>query len=151
MHRLKAWQKSLNGMGVQWVLRSELEGRLSSGRVVLWDTIGELSAAYRLAKTAFVGGSLAPLGGQNFLEAIISGVVPVTGPSWENFAWVGPEITETGLLKVADGWQEVARILLAALDQPAGHDEIIRRGLSYISKHQGGTHQACRQIEAFLM
>jgi len=33
--------------------------------------------AYRFAQAAIVGGSLAPLGGQDFLEALINGLIPV--------------------------------------------------------------------------
>ncbi|NNK85354.1 MAG: 3-deoxy-D-manno-octulosonic acid transferase, partial [Desulfobacterales bacterium] len=68
--RLKHWEKALNRMSVPWVLRSRTKQMVSHGTVILWDTFGELSHAYEMSKAAFVGGSLAPLGGQNFLEAI---------------------------------------------------------------------------------
>jgi len=53
--------------------------------VVLLDTIGELSAHYRLATVAFVGGSLVPVGGHNPLEPAGAGVPVVYGPHVRNF------------------------------------------------------------------
>lgn len=150
LHRIHVWQETLDKRNIRWALRSNVTGAVSPGTVVIWDTFGELVSAYRFAKTAFVGGSLAPLGGQNFLEALINGVVPVIGPSWENFAWVGPKIVGLGLLRVAHDWREVAHLLLTDLEHPGRHDEVIKATINYIHARQGGTYQACRQIETLL-
>jgi 3-deoxy-D-manno-octulosonic-acid transferase len=146
MHRLQHWQKSLDQMGIQWSLRSETENEAPAGSVVLWDTFGEMLPAYRQAKAAFIGGSLAPLGGQNFLEALVNGILPVTGPSWENFAWVGSGIVEAGLLRVAEDWRKVADILLKDIDSPQPRQDVITATLNYIKVRQGGTEIACRHI-----
>ena len=146
MHRLQYWQKTLDQTGIRWSRRSEIKTRVPAGSVVLWDTFGELLPAYRHAKTAFIGGSLAPLGGQNFLEALVNGVLPVIGPSWENFAWVGSGIIESGLLRVADDWRKVADLLLKDIDSPLHRQDIITEALHYIKARQGGTKIACRHI-----
>jgi 3-deoxy-D-manno-octulosonic-acid transferase len=150
MHRLKYWQKSLDQTGIRWSLRSETKTGVPAGSVVLWDTFGELLPAYRHAKTAFIGGSLAPLGGQNFLEALVNGVLPIIGPSWENFAWVGSEIIDSGLLRVAGDWEEVAACLLRDMDRPSSREDVINRALEFIKTHQGGTAKACQEIAACL-
>ncbi len=77
MNRLDAWQEYLIQAGRPWVMRSHVNGAVNSGTVILWDTFGELRDAYAVAKAAFVGGGLAPLGGQNFLEPLACG-----GPLW---------------------------------------------------------------------
>ena len=146
MHRLQHWQNKLNQIGIQWRLRSESEAAVSPGSVVLWDTFGELLPAYRYASSAFIGGSLASLGGQNFLEALVNGVRPVTGPSWENFAWVGTEIVESGLLRVAQDWTDVADLLLEDLARPPRRRDVITATRAYIKERQGGTAIACRHI-----
>jgi 3-deoxy-D-manno-octulosonic-acid transferase len=150
LQRLKFWQEGLNQLKIRWVLRSAVSKPVSAGTLILWDTFGELMSAYRLAQSAFVGGSLAPLGGQNFLEAIINGVIPVIGPSWENFAWVGQGILDTGLLRVADDWQQTAALILQDLDSPRPRTSVIARAYQFIKARQGGTDQACRQIESIL-
>jgi 3-deoxy-D-manno-octulosonic-acid transferase len=150
LQRVDFWQDGLTQMGIRWVLRSAVSNPVSAGTVILWDTFGELMSAYRLAHSAFVGGSLAPLGGQNFLEPLISGVIPVIGPSWENFAWVGQGILDTGLLRVAEDWRQTAALILQDLDTPRPRAPVIESANQFIKTRQGGTDQACRQIEAML-
>ena len=150
MHRIKHWKNTLSRITIPWVLRSDTRKIVSPGTVILWDTFGELSFAYKISKTAFVGGSLAPLGGQNFLEAITCGIVPVIGPSWENFAWVGPDIINKGLVKIAAGWKEVADTLVKGIENPPSHEIVRKSAFEYLKNHQGGTEMSCRLINAFL-
>ena len=150
LHRVQSWQETLGQAGIRWSLRSQAKAPATAGSVIIWDTFGELLPAYRICKSAFVGGSLAPLGGQNFLEALICGTIPVIGPSWENFLWVGTEIIDAGLLRVAGTWQEAAALLLKDMDNSPPKDEIINRSLDYIKNRQGGTARACRAIAALL-
>ncbi len=150
LHRIPSWQEALNQAGIQWSLRSEAKESGTAGMVIIWDTFGELLQAYQLCKSAFVGGSLATLGGQNFLEALICGTRPVIGPSWENFAWVGTEIIDAGLLRVAGNWQEVAVLLMEDMKKSPPRNEIIKRSLEYFKDRQGGTQKACRAITALL-
>ena len=150
MHRIKHWKNTLSRMAIPWILRSDTRKIVSSGTVILWDTFGELSFAYKISKTAFVGGSLAPLGGQNFLEAITCGIVPVIGPSWENFAWVGPDIINKGLVKIAAGWKEVADTLVKGIENPPSHEIVRKLAFEYLKNRQGGTEMSCRLIDDFL-
>jgi 3-deoxy-D-manno-octulosonic-acid transferase len=121
-----------------------------AGTVILWDTFGELISAYCQARSAFVGGSLAPLGGQNFLEALVAGIVPVIGPSWENFTWVGQKIIDAGLLRVAGDWRQAAALILQDMDAPQPRAAVIETAHQFFKTRRGGTDQACRQIEAIL-
>ena len=150
LHRVQSWQHILNQAGIRWFLRSEAKAPARAGTVMIWDTFGELLQAYQLCKSAFVGGSLVPLGGQNFLEALVCGARPVIGPSWENFIWVGTEIIEAGLLQVAGDWQEVAALLLKDMESSPPRNEIINRTLEYINKRRGGAEKACRAITALM-
>lgn len=148
--RIKAWEGILRNKGHRWELRSKVKTRVSKGTVVLWDKFGELTSAYSLATSTFVGGSLKPLGGQNFLEAISCGIVPITGPFWDNFLWVGEEIFNLGLARQASSWQEAAKMILYDLSNPPSRSKIIEKGLAYIRERQGGTDMACRLIEKVL-
>ena len=150
LHRIRAWQQILKRAGIRWSLRSAVKTPARAGTVILWDRFGELMPAYKLCKSAFVGGSLAPLGGQNFLEALICGTKPVIGPSWDNFIWVGTEIINLGLLQLADNWQEVASLLLKNMENPSPRDEIISKSFEYIKERQGGAEKACRAITALM-
>jgi 3-deoxy-D-manno-octulosonic-acid transferase len=150
MHRIKYWKKVLDRLAIPWTLRSKIQKHVPHGTVILWDTFGELPLAYELSKAAFVGGSLAPLGGQNFLEALTCGVVPVIGPSWENFAWVGQEIVEQGLVRNATNWKEVTDILVETMEKSPSHEKVRETALRYVEDRQGGTTLACRLVAEFL-
>ena len=52
--------------------------------VLLLDTLGELLYFYAAADVAFVGGSLAPIGGHNLLEPAALGLPVLTGPNNSN-------------------------------------------------------------------
>jgi len=165
IHRTEQWKITLNRIGIRWTLRSELpecknsffagnpeckNSFFANGTVILWDRFGELSLAYGLAKAAYVGGSLVPLGGQNFLEPLIAGIVPVIGPYWDAFAWVGNEIMEQGLVRVAADWKEVAEILLRQLETSPPPEHIRALSLEYLRTRQGGTARSCTLIAEFL-
>lgn len=151
LHRVKSWHSLLNRNKIPWKLRSEAkEKAVSSGVVILWDTFGELNSAYGIAAAVFVGGSLAPLGGQNFLEPLIHGVSPVIGPYWDNFSWVGSEIINQNLVRVAGNWEKVVNLLISDITHPPSRKNTIQKVRKYLSNHQGGTVQATNLINNFL-
>ena len=150
LQRIKYWGNALNSLSIPFILRSNAKAYVQPGTIILWDTFGELNFAYRHSKAAFVGGSLSPLGGQNFLEALTSGVVPVIGPSWENFYWVGNEIIKHGLVRIASDWREVADILIENTKKPSSHEDVLNKALVYLKNRQGGTAQVCSIITEIL-
>ena len=150
VERVEGWSRFFCDSGIPWQLRSKINAMVSPGSVVLWDTFGELGHAYHLAAAAFVGGSLAPLRGQNFLEPLASGVRPVIGPSWEDFYWVGTDIIDRGLVREAQGWKEAARLLLEDIARPAVRETVRRQVGEYVQDRQGGADRACHIIQEYL-
>lgn len=147
MHRLDALCEMLSAAGRHWVLRSRIAPRIDAGKVIVWDRFGELNLAYSLSCATFVGGSLAPLGGQNFLEPLAFGIRPVIGPHWKNFAWVGRDIVEKGLVRQVADWRKAGACLSAQLKQPDDKAQTMSEALTYIQSRQGGTQSACGVIE----
>lgn len=150
MHHIPLWGKAMNAAGLNWNLRSRLTKAARPGTVILWDTFGELVPAYGLAKAAFVGGSLAPLGGQNFLEPLTCGVTPVTGPHWKNFAWVGREIVETGLAVEVRDEQEAQSALIRLLENTPPQKTVAANAAAYIRDRRGGAKSVAKQVAQFL-
>jgi len=150
LQRIKHWRHTLSRLSIPFILRSNAETLVPSGTIILWDTFGELNFAYRHSNAAFVGGSLAPLGGQNFLEALTGGVIPVIGPYWDNFYWIGNEIVNQGLVRIALNWKQVADILIENTKEPPSHEDVINKALMYLKNRQGGTAHACSIITEIL-
>ncbi|MFL5355671.1 3-deoxy-D-manno-octulosonic acid transferase [Archangium sp.] len=96
-------------------LRSK--GNEEGGRVVVLDTIGELSRAYRLATLVFVGGSFTKRGGQNILEPAGQGKPVLFGPHMENFRDSVQVLVGRGGLQVKDA-EQLYRVMSELLAKP---------------------------------
>jgi 3-deoxy-D-manno-octulosonic-acid transferase len=69
---------------------------------VIVDTVGDLLDIYKKSKVAFVGGSLAPYGGQNILEPLFFETPVIFGPYIENFKGIADTIIAQGAGMVVD-------------------------------------------------
>jgi 3-deoxy-D-manno-octulosonic-acid transferase len=146
LHRISSWTQLLKSAGISFLMRSALAGPVTGGYVVCWDRFGELAHAYGLCRTAFVGGTLAPVGGQNFLEPLTHGIVPCIGPHWDNFSWIGRDIVDSGLVREVDNPEELVHCLVQLLDGPEDRESVRSRAQEYITERRGGTETACRAI-----
>ncbi len=153
IHRIDAWKRHLSNTEHKWQLLSEIHDTktsIVSGTVVLWDIFGELKRAYSFATVAFVGGSLRPLGGHNFIEPLICGAVTVTGPFIDDFSWVGEEIFTNNIVKKAANRDEIVDFIVSTLKNPPNREDIIKTSLNYIATKQGGTSIASSTIIEYL-
>ncbi len=150
MHRINALGRRLHAAGLKARRRSRIDGPIPRGSVVVGDVFGELARTYRDATAAFVGGSLKPLGGHNFLEPLLGGVAPVIGPHWRAFHWVGGELFRERMVHVASDWRQAVRLLLQAIANPTPRHERQRRAMAFLRRHRGGTERACQIIRDLL-
>lgn len=146
IERADYWIGQLEKARVNTIKRSEATPSQTSGTVIVWDVFGELAGAYALAGATFVGGSLVNLGGQNFLEPLVFGLRPIIGPYWKNFAWVGREIVDSGLVQEISDENELVTALLDAIEDQDPREEVIGRVQDFFAQRKGGTHQVCQEI-----
>lgn len=78
--------KMLTSKGYNTSLRSQNEPLTEQTEVYIADTIGEMGLWYNLSGVTFIGGSLIPHGGQNFIEPARDKNAVLTGPHMHNFA-----------------------------------------------------------------
>ncbi len=146
MHRLNSWEKLLASQNLDFYLRSGITSPLTRPGIILWDTFAELKAAYGFACVVFVGGSLKPLGGQNFIEPAVQGAVTVTGPYYDDFVWATDDIFKKGIVIKKDNWKTVVQTIIKTLETPGNRSDRKRLALNYLKSNQGGTQQACNEI-----
>ena len=85
-HRgIEIQEKLKNDYGLNVALRSKDEEITPSTDVYIADTIGELGIFYELINIVFIGGSLIPHGGQNFMEPSRYKDATIVGPHMFNF------------------------------------------------------------------
>lgn len=150
MHRIQSWAERLKQAGLGFHFRTRLNNRAKPSSIILWDQFGELKNAYSLASTVFVGGSLKPLGGQNFIEPAVQGAFTVTGPFNDDFAWTGEQIFSQQIVRRETGWQSVAQTLISALKIPPSKEMLRKKATTYMHANTGGTNQACQAILRYL-
>jgi 3-deoxy-D-manno-octulosonic-acid transferase len=111
--------------------------------------MGEMAFYYAACDVAIVGGSFAPLGGQNLIEALAAGAPVIVGPHMYNFA-------EATRLAIGAGAAVQARDARDAMQRAAAllADDAMRRRMSEAGKalcaaHRGATARhlaACKRL-----
>jgi 3-deoxy-D-manno-octulosonic-acid transferase len=140
----------LERRGLVFDRRGRSETVRPEAQVLLLDTMGELTAFYAASDTAFVGGSLVPVGGHNLLEPAALGVPVITGPHTQN----GPEIARLlidagGALEVADG-AALADAAARLLADPALRERMGESARRFVEAHRGSLVRLLALIEPLL-
>jgi 3-deoxy-D-manno-octulosonic-acid transferase len=138
-------------MGFSVARRSLGEAPHQGRRLYLGDTMGEMAFYFSFADVAVVGGSFAPLGGQNLIEGCAAGVPVITGPHTFNFADVTRlAVRAQAALQVADA----AAALRAARALLADPERCVRMGIAgkrLCARHRGAAErqlEVCRRLIA---
>jgi 3-deoxy-D-manno-octulosonic-acid transferase len=114
--------------------------------VVLVDTVGDLMKIYGESRVAFVGGSLAPYGGQNILEPLFAGTPVVFGPYVDNFKAVADIILTCGAgLMVRDG-ESLLAAMTRVVEDPVTRKELVDAGKKVLSLQKGAMEESAARI-----
>jgi 3-deoxy-D-manno-octulosonic-acid transferase len=114
--------------------------------VAVGDSLGEMPLYYAMADVALLGGSFAPLGGQNLIEAAACGCPLLMGPHTFNFAQAAELSLAAGAAeRLPDITAAVARaVALCASPQRLAMGQ---RALAFADRHRGA---AARMAVAIL-
>ena len=140
------------GLGLSLSRRSAWpEGRPDEAALAadvwLGDSMGEMPAYFAASQVALLGGSFAPLGGQNLIEAAACGCPVVMGPSTFNFADAAALSEAAGAARRAADWPDGVAQALAWLTQ--GSVQTRAEGcLAFAAAHQGAATHMARAILA---
>lgn len=106
--RFDAVAALVRAQGLSLVRRSSQLPVRRDTQVFLGDSMGELLCWYALGQSAFVGGSLVPVGGHNMLEPLALSVPALCGPHLFNFQAIADELVAEGALAVVADPNELA-------------------------------------------
>lgn len=125
----------------------------STPRVLLLDTIGELSAAWGLATVGFVGGSLdGKRGGQSPIEPAAFGVPVCFGPHVWNFRDITAQLQATGGAHTIPTAGDISANLAACvadwLAQPARATAMGQAAREFVARQQGATDRTLAFLQA---
>lgn len=143
-------QQLLLDAGLTVSCRSQWGEGPAPADVWLGDSLGEMALYYGLADVVLLGGSFAPLGGQNLIEAIACGCPVVLGPHTFNFAEAATLACEQGVAhRVTDMTHGVQHACQLATDAPAlAASRALTR--DFTQQHRGAAHLTASAIAALL-
>lgn len=128
--------------------RGELPGPKTD--VYLADTIGEMGLVYRLAPIAFVGGSLAPRGGQNPIEPARLDVAVLHGGSTRNFAEIYGELDRCGGATTVADDETLARAIVDLIERPERRATQIAAAHGVVDRSTGALQRTIAELMPLL-
>ncbi|MGA2148961.1 MAG: tetraacyldisaccharide 4'-kinase [Bryobacteraceae bacterium] len=139
----------LEAAGVSYERRSRLTAESGdSARVLLLDTIGELSGLFDAADVVFMGGTLARRGGHNILEPALFAKPVIVGPHMENFTAIAEDFRQAGAVVEISGPTELAEAVSELLADAGRRGELGRRALATAEARRGATARALAEVRA---
>ena len=118
-----------------------------AAEVWLGDSMGEMPAYYAAARVALLGGSFAPLGGQNLIEAAACGCPVVMGPSTFNFADAAELSEQAGAAQRVADWSEGVTKALEVCESGV-QARMAACALEFAQAHRGAAHKMAEAIWA---
>ena len=112
----------------------------------LGDSMREMALYYGLAQVALLGGSFAPLGGQNLIEAAACGCPVVMGPHTFNFAEAAELAEAAGAAQRVDGIEAGLDAALALLADPGRLAGQGGRARAFAAEHRGAAQRMAAHI-----
>jgi 3-deoxy-D-manno-octulosonic-acid transferase len=118
---------------------------LQNAEVYLGDSMGEMALYYGMAQVALLGGSFAPLGGQNLIEAAACACPVIMGPHTFNFMQAAELAEAAGAacrvadlqaaVKQVDAWMQTGELEKARLSTQ-----------SFLAPHRGAAKHMAQVV-----
>ena len=121
-----------------------------NANVWLGDSLGEMALYYGLSDIALLGGSFAPLGGQNLIEAAACGCPVVMGPHTFNFAQAATLAEAEGAALRVGGMLDAVQVAQALANDPPALAKAVTAGLAFAARNRGATDQTVEALRAYL-
>lgn len=146
--RFDAVAALLQSAGLTVARRSVNGAMFSEADVWLGDTLGEMAFYYGLADVALLGGSFAPLGGQNLIEAAACRCPVVMGPHTFNFAQAAELAQDAGAALDRPDMTSAMQAALAMLEDPLALEAASSAAWAFAQTHRGAALRLSKALDA---
>ena len=116
--------------------------------VWLGDSLSEMPLYYALADVALLGGSFAPLGGQNLIEAAACACPVVMGPHTFNFADAATQAEAAGAAQRTQNMATGLALALQLAHNPAAQAIAASAGSAFAASNRGATSRTVAALLA---
>jgi 3-deoxy-D-manno-octulosonic-acid transferase len=112
---------------------------INRGAVILGDSMGEMNFYYALSDIVIMGGSLLPLGGQNFIEACALSRPIILGEHTFNFQQASADVIDSrAAIRVAN-LDDLVKAMHLLLTNHQVKEEMSTNALDFANQHTGAT------------
>lgn len=147
--RLKEVKKTISDFNLEYGLKSQ-GATFENNSIIILDTLGELSKVYALSSVAFIGGSFAPIGGHNPLEATIYSKPTVSGPCIKNFRDIYSTLSREKSSFVVKNENELFEILYKLFNDEKFYEEIVSNTKTCFENQQGALNFVIKELKEIL-
>jgi 3-deoxy-D-manno-octulosonic-acid transferase len=121
-------------------------------RADIWlgDSLGEMALYYGLSDVALLGGSFAPLGGQNLIEAAACGCPLVMGPHTFNFTEAAALAEAAGAAQRVADMAQAVQVALEIVGDERAQAQAAQAGLNFAARHQGAAAHTLAALQDYL-
>jgi 3-deoxy-D-manno-octulosonic-acid transferase len=148
--RFDSVARQVSEAGFGMVRRSRGALPAADQQVLVGDTMGELVFLYACADLAFVGGSLVPNGGHNYLEPAALGLPVLSGPHRFNFTEISELLEGAGALQVVADETALAVAVQQWLQDSPARQRAGQAGQAVVADNQGALERLLQGIDRLL-
>jgi 3-deoxy-D-manno-octulosonic-acid transferase len=134
----------------RWADGPDIDPQNDANTIWLGDSLGEMALYYGLSDAALLGGSFAPLGGQNLIESTACGCPVIMGPHTFNFAEAAQLAEEAGAaLRVQDMAQAITTALQMVRFDP-DENAHVQACMAFSQAHRGAAQRTAQALLPYL-
>ncbi len=130
--------------------RSAWTGEPAAADIWLGDSLGEMALYFGLADVALLGGSFAPLGGQNLIEAAACGCPVVMGPHTFNFAQAAELAVAAGAAFTRDDMAQAVETALSLVQSASDLATAQTAARTLVLAHRGAAQRTALAVQQLL-
>jgi 3-deoxy-D-manno-octulosonic-acid transferase len=116
----------------------------------LGDTMGDMALYFGLSDVALLGGSFAPFGGQNLIEATACGCPVVMGPHTFNFEQAAELAQEAGAAERAQDMAHAVTLALQIACSGADENAHVLACAAFSQQHKGAAQRTVQAVLPYL-
>ncbi|WP_395373129.1 lipid IV(A) 3-deoxy-D-manno-octulosonic acid transferase [Marinicella sp. W31] len=148
--RFQSTTQTCRNLGFNTQLRSESGLCDIDADVFIVDTMGEMLEFYASSDIAFVGGSIANIGGHNVLEAAVFSLPVLVGPNTHNFYEINQLLHDCGGSALVQNSNDIVNHMIRLITESEERVRMGKAAKKLVEKHRGAVDLTMQLIKAVL-
>ncbi|MCX7553249.1 lipid IV(A) 3-deoxy-D-manno-octulosonic acid transferase [Marinicella sp. S1101] len=146
--RFQSTTQACRQKGFNTQLRSENGLVDIEGDVFVVDTMGEMLEFYASSDIAFVGGSIANIGGHNVLEAAVFSLPVLVGPNTHNFTEITQILNDCGGSQTVHDANDIIRSMEYLIENQEARIKMGQAAYELVKRNRGAVQLTMNLIES---